>query len=104
MMGIVGPLIDFQHIFHRRYALFAWGGIIHCSWVRGLRTFFLELAGRPCQPARPDDREQAAWAYGGNPARLRVLERRSDPDGVFSSAIPLPEGSTGPVTFETHSP
>jgi FAD/FMN-containing dehydrogenase len=40
----------------------------------------------------PDDREQVAGAYGGNAARLRVLKRRFDPDGVFTSAIPLPEG------------
>lgn len=39
----------------------------------------------------PDDHEQAA-AYGGNAARLRVLKHRFDPDGVFGSAIPLPEG------------
>jgi len=29
---------------------------------------------------------------GGSAARLRVLKRRSDPDGVVASAIPLPEG------------
>jgi FAD/FMN-containing dehydrogenase len=39
----------------------------------------------------PDDREQATAAYGGNAARLRMLKRRFDPDGVFASAIPLPE-------------
>ena len=39
----------------------------------------------------PNDREQAAGAYGGNAARLWVLKRRFDPDGVFASAIPLPE-------------
>jgi hypothetical protein len=31
------------------------------------------------------------------------LKRRFDPDGVFASAIPLPEGKTLPVTLETHS-
>jgi FAD/FMN-containing dehydrogenase len=40
----------------------------------------------------PDDREQVSGAYSGNAARLRVLKRRFDPDGVFASAIPLPEG------------
>jgi hypothetical protein len=49
-----------------------------------------------------DDREQAAAAYGDNAAWLGALKRRFDPDRVFASAIPLPEGWTGPVTFETH--
>ena len=40
----------------------------------------------------PHDREQAAGAHGDNAARIRVLKRRFDPDGVFASAIPLPEG------------
>lgn len=39
----------------------------------------------------PDDREQARAAYGDNAAQLRGLKRRFDPDGVFASAIPLPE-------------
>ncbi len=39
----------------------------------------------------PEDREQARDAYGSNGARLRVLKQRFDPDGVFSSAIPLPD-------------
>jgi hypothetical protein len=30
----------------------------------------------------PDDREQAAEAYGGNAARLRILKRRFDPDAA----------------------
>jgi FAD/FMN-containing dehydrogenase len=40
----------------------------------------------------PHDREQARHAYGSNGVRLTALKRRFDPDGVFSSAIPLPEG------------
>jgi FAD/FMN-containing dehydrogenase len=39
----------------------------------------------------PDDREQAAAAFGGNAARLRAFKRRFDPDRVFASALPLPE-------------
>jgi hypothetical protein len=37
------------------------------------------------------DREQARDAYGGNGVRLRALKRQFDPDGVFASAIPLPD-------------
>ncbi|WP_426443337.1 BBE domain-containing protein [Bradyrhizobium genosp. P] len=40
----------------------------------------------------PHDREQVENAYGSNGARLRSLKRHFDPDGVFASAIPLPEG------------
>jgi FAD/FMN-containing dehydrogenase len=40
----------------------------------------------------PDHCEQATEAYGGNAARLQILKRRFDPDRVFTSAIPLPEG------------
>jgi hypothetical protein len=38
------------------------------------------------------DREQARNAYDSNGARLRSSKRRFDPDGVFASAIPLPDG------------
>jgi len=53
---------------------------------------------------RLHDREQAAAAYGNNAARLRALKRRFDPDRIFASAIPLPEGESAAVTLETHSP
>jgi FAD/FMN-containing dehydrogenase len=64
---------------HRRWA--------HDLW-RSLAPFALP-GGYP-NLLGPDDREQAAEAYGGNAARLRLLKRRFDPDGVFTSAIPLP--------------
>jgi FAD/FMN-containing dehydrogenase len=37
------------------------------------------------------DREQAKHPYGGNGVRLSALKRQFDPDGVFASAIPLPD-------------
>jgi FAD/FMN-containing dehydrogenase len=66
---------------HRRWAEDLW---------RSLAPF--ALPGGYANLLGPDDREQGAAAYGGNAARLRALKRRFDPDGVFASAIPLPEG------------
>ena len=66
---------------HRRWAQDLWQSLAPFALPGG----YPNLLG-------PDDREQAAAAYGGNAARLRVLKRRFDPDGVFASAIPLPEG------------
>jgi FAD/FMN-containing dehydrogenase len=65
---------------HRRWAQDLW---------RSLAPF--ALPGGYANLLGPDDREQAAEAYGDNAARLRLLKRRFDPDGVFTSAIPLPE-------------
>jgi FAD/FMN-containing dehydrogenase len=66
---------------HRRWAHDLWQSLAPFALPGG----YPNLLG-------PDDREQAEEAYGGNAARLRVLKRRFDPDGVFASAIPLPEG------------
>ena len=77
---------------HRQWALDLWKSLAPFALPGG----YASLLG-------PDDREQAAAAYGDNAARLRALKRRLDPDRVFTSAIPLPEGWTGPATFETHS-
>jgi FAD/FMN-containing dehydrogenase len=66
---------------HRRWAHDLWQSLAPFALPGG----YANLLG-------PGDREQAARAYGGNVARLRALKRRFDPDGVFASAIPLPEG------------
>ena len=68
-------------------------GAAHRRWARDLWRSLAPFALPGGYPnlLGPDDREQAAEAYGGNAARLRLLKRRFDPDGVFASAIPLPE-------------
>jgi FAD/FMN-containing dehydrogenase len=69
-------------------------GTAHRRWAHDLWQSLAPFAlpGGYANLLGPDDREQAAEAYGGNAARLRALKRRFDPDGVFASAIPLPEG------------
>jgi hypothetical protein len=68
-------------------------GAAHGRWAQDLWQSLAPFAlpGGYANLLGPDDREQAAGAYGCNAARLRVLKRRFDPDGVFASAIPLPE-------------
>jgi hypothetical protein len=68
-------------------------GAAHRQWARDLQKSLAPFALPGGYPnlLGPDDREQAAAAYGGNAARLRTLKRRFDPDRVFASAIPLPE-------------
>ena len=65
---------------HRQWALDLWKSLAPFALPGG----YASLLG-------PDDREQAAAAYGGNAARLCALKRRFDPDRLFASAIPLPE-------------
>ena len=69
-------------------------GASHRRWAQDLRQSLAPFAlpGGYANYLVPDDREQVAEAYGGNAGRLRVLKRRFDPDGVFASAIPLPQG------------
>jgi FAD/FMN-containing dehydrogenase len=69
-------------------------GAVHRRWARELWQSLAPFAlpGGYANLLGPDDREQVAAAYGRNAARLRVLKHRFDPDGVFASAIPLPEG------------
>jgi len=68
-------------------------GAAHRRWAQDLWQSLAPFAvpGGYANLLGPDDREQAAEAYGGNAARLRVLKRRFDPDEVFASAIPLPD-------------
>ena len=68
-------------------------GAAHRRWAQDLWQSLAPFAlpGGYANLLGPDDREQAAGAYGDNAARLRVVKRRFDPDGVFASAIPLPE-------------
>ena len=65
---------------HRQWAQDLWDALAPFAMPGGYATFL-----------RPPDREQSKDAYGGNGVRLRALKRRFDPDGVFASAIPLPE-------------
>jgi hypothetical protein len=67
-------------------------GATQRQWARNLQKGLAPFALPGGYPnlLGPDDREQAAAAYGGNAARLCALKRRFDPDRVFASAIPLP--------------
>lgn len=68
-------------------------GSAHRQWAQELWQNLspFALPGGYANLLGPENREQAAHAYGGNGARLRALKRHFDPDGVFASAIPLPE-------------
>jgi FAD/FMN-containing dehydrogenase len=68
-------------------------GAAHRQWAQDLWESLAPFAlpGGYANLLGPDDREQAKDAYGSNGARLRSLKRRFDPDGVFASAIPLPD-------------
>jgi FAD/FMN-containing dehydrogenase len=67
-------------------------GMAHRQWAQDLWESLAPFAlpGGYANLLGPHDREQAKDAYGANGARLRALKRRFDPDGVFTSAIPLP--------------
>jgi FAD/FMN-containing dehydrogenase len=68
-------------------------GAAHRQWAQELWKSLAPFAlpGGYANLLGPDDREQAAAAYGSNATRLRALKRRFDPDRVFASAISLPE-------------
>jgi FAD/FMN-containing dehydrogenase len=65
----------------------------HRQWAPDLWESLTPFAlpGGYANQLATDDREEAKYAYGPNGARLRALKRRFDPDGVFASAIPLPD-------------
>ena len=65
---------------HRQWAQDLWEALAPFAVPGGYASFLL-----------PRDREQIRDAYGTNGVRLRSLKRRFDPDGVFASAIPLPD-------------
>jgi FAD/FMN-containing dehydrogenase len=68
-------------------------GVVHRQWAPALWESLTPFAlpGGYANQLAPQDREEAKYAYGGNGARLRALKRRFDPEGVFASAIPLPD-------------
>lgn len=70
-------------------------GAEHRRWAQDLWENLAPFAlpGGYANQLGPHHREQARDAYGGNGARLRSLKRRFDPEGVFASAIPLPDES-----------
>jgi hypothetical protein len=65
---------------HRRWAHDLWEALAPFALPGGYANFLT-----------PHNREQVRDAYGANGARLTALKRRFDPDGVFASAIPLPD-------------
>jgi hypothetical protein len=69
-------------------------GAAHRQWAQDLWASLAPFAlpGGYANLLGPEQaKEQAKSAYGGNGARLTALKRRFDPDGVFASAIPLPD-------------
>jgi FAD/FMN-containing dehydrogenase len=69
-------------------------GAAHRQWAQDLWEALapFSLPGGYANFLTPHNREQVRDAYGANGARLTALKRRFDPDGVFASAIPLPDG------------
>jgi hypothetical protein len=66
---------------------------VHRQWAPDLWESLTPFAmrGGYANQLESNDREEAKYAYGVNGARLKALKRRFDPDGVFTSAIPLPD-------------
>jgi FAD/FMN-containing dehydrogenase len=67
-------------------------GSVHRQWVRDLSQAVASMAlpgGYP-NMLGPGAHDQIPYAYGSNLARLQSAKKKFDPDGVFTSATPLP--------------
>jgi FAD/FMN-containing dehydrogenase len=64
---------------HRQWAQDLWESLAPFALPGGYANFLVQR-----------DQEHVRDSYGNNGARLRSLKRRFDPNGVFASAIPLP--------------
>jgi FAD/FMN-containing dehydrogenase len=64
----------------------------HHQWARATRQAFdgIALPGGYANLLAGDDPDRVAKSYGRNAERLSRVKRQYDPDGIFSSAIPLP--------------
>jgi hypothetical protein len=79
-------------------------GNVHRKWMHAFSESLAPFAlpgGYP-NMLSPEDRSQIPFAYGGNAPRLLALKKRYDPDGIFTSAVPLPAevataGNTGRI-------
>jgi hypothetical protein len=70
-------------------------GEVHRQWARSLSQSlapFSLLGGYP-NMLSPEDLDQIPFAYGDNDSRLQSLKKRFDPDGIFTSAVPLSIGA-----------
>jgi FAD/FMN-containing dehydrogenase len=64
----------------------------HWQWVRDLSHAVapMALAGGYPNMLGPDAHDQIRYAYGSNLPRLQKAKQTFDPDGIFTSATPLP--------------
>jgi Berberine and berberine like len=69
------------------------GGAAHKQWAweASQRLAPFALPGGYPNILGPDEREQTAAAFGDNSARLKNAKRQFDPNGIFTSAISLPD-------------
>jgi Berberine and berberine like len=63
------------------------------EWARGLSQAIApeSLPGGYANLLAPDAYDQISWAYGSNSTRLKEIKKQLDPEGMFLSAIPLPD-------------